>query len=245
MSESPSHSSFSSSPLGQTEREKTMNDESGAKFGLKPGELIHLSYGKSSLYRVLPVTVDDKVQGGVVKLPISLQSSAMRARFHEDGSLYVLGFRGWQTNAATECAFQRIRYNEGAVAGIPEKMEYTDKGIKLTFPVKLDAELAEDVTSYSAQRWDYVRGPMYGSGEFSVDNPDKEAMEKALKSESKNIHKRDSVKIESAKLSEDGKTVDLILEGMKPSMSLKVAYDLEDTDGEILKSEVHATVYGK
>ena len=215
----------------------------GAKFGLKAGELIHLSYGKSSLYRVLPVTKDGKLQGGVAKLPISLQSSAMRARFHVDGSLYVLGFRGWQTNAATECAFQRIRYNEGVVAGIPEKLEYTDKGIKLTFPVKLDAELAEDVTSYSAQRWNYVRGPMYGSGEFSVDNPDKEAMEKALKAESKNIRKRDTVKIESAKLSEDGKTVDLVLEDMKPSMSLKVSYDLEDTDGEILKSEVHATVY--
>jgi hypothetical protein len=217
----------------------------GAKFGLNPGELIHLSYGKSSLFRVLPVTEGGKLQGGVAKLPISLQSSAMRARFHGDGSLYVLGFRGWQTNAATECAFQRIRYNEGVVAGIPEKLEYTDKGIKLTFPVKLDAELAEDVTSYSAQRWNYVRGPQYGSGEFSVDSPDAEAMEKALKSESKNVRKRDSVKIESAELSADGMTVDLVLEGMKPSMSLKVSYDLEDTEGEILKSEVHATVYAK
>jgi hypothetical protein len=217
----------------------------GAKFGMKAGELIHLSYGKSSLYRVLPVMKNGKLQGGVAKLPIALQSSAMRARFHGDGSLYVLGFRGWQTNAATECAFQRIRYNDGVAAGIPEKLEYTDKGIKLTFPVKLDAELAEDPTSYSAQRWDYVRGPMYGSGEFSVDSPDQDAMEKALKSESKNHHKRDSVKIESAKLSADGKTVDLVIAGMKPSMSLKVSYDLEDTDGEILKNEVHATVYGK
>ena len=217
----------------------------GAEFGLDAGELIHLSYGQSSLYRVLPVTKDGKLQGGVAKLPISLQSSAMRARFHEDGSLYVLGFRGWQTNAATECAFQRIRHNEGVPIGIPEEMEYTDKGIRLTFAVKLDAELAEDPTSYSAQRWDYVRGPQYGSGEFSVDNPDKEAREKALTSESKNVRNRDNAEISSAKLSPDGKTVDLVIEGMKPSMSLKVSYDLEDTEGEILKSEVHATVYGK
>ena len=214
-----------------------------AKFGLKTGEMIHLSYGKSSVYRVLPVESKGRLQGGVVKLPISIQSSAMRARFHPDGSMYVLGFRGWQTNAATECAFQRIRFNEDVGLLLPEKLEYTEKGVKLTFPVELDSELAEDPTSYSAQRWDYVRSKQYGSGEFSVDSPDKEAMEKALTGESQGHRKRDNVKIESAKLSNGGKTVDLVIEGMKPSMSLKVSYDLEDTDGEILKSEVHATVY--
>lgn len=217
----------------------------GAKFGLKAGELIHLSYGQSSLYRVLPVNFNGRLQAGAVKLPIALQSSAMRARFHDDGSLYVLGFRGWQTNAATECAFQRIRYNPEVGLNIPEKLEYTETGVKLTFPVKLDAELAEDVASYSAQRWDYVRSEQYGSGEFSVDSPDKEAMEKAAKSESKGHRKRDKVTIGSAKLSADGKTVELVLEGMKPSMGLKVTYDLEDAEGGVLKSEVHATVYGK
>jgi hypothetical protein len=216
-----------------------------AKFGLKTGEMIHLSYGKSSLYRVLPVTFNGRLQAGAVKLPIQLQSSAMRARFHQDGSLYVLGFRGWQTNAATPCAFQRIRHNADVGIKIPEKLDYTDTGVKLTFPVELDAELAEDPTSYSAQRWDYVRSEQYGSGEFSVDHADKEAMEKAATSESKGHRKRDNVKIESAKLSPDGKTVELVLEGMKPSMSLKVGYDLEDLDGDLIKSEVHATVYGK
>lgn len=216
-----------------------------AKFGLKTDELIHLSYGKSSLYRVLPVVHNGKMQGGVVKLPVTLQSSAMRARFHQDGSLFVLGFRGWQTNAPTNCAFQRIRYNPEAGLKLPEKLEYTDTGVKIHFSTKLDEELATDITSYSAQRWDYVRGPQYGSGEFSVDTPDKEALEKALTAESQKHRKRDDVKISSAKLSKDGKVVELVLDGMKPSMSLKVAYDLEDTDGAVMIAEVHATVYGK
>ncbi|MFK7850741.1 MAG: DUF6797 domain-containing protein [Akkermansiaceae bacterium] len=216
-----------------------------ANFGLKTGELLHLSYGKSSIYRVLPVTRSGKLQGGVVKMPISLQSSAMRARFHGDGSMYVLGFRGWQTNAANKCAFQRIRYNEDAgPILLPNKLEYTDQGVKISFPVKLDEELAEDPTSFSVQRWDYVRGPQYGSGEFSVDKVDKEARELALKKESKKFRNRDTAKVESAKLSSDGMTVELKIEGMKPSMSLKVGYDLEDLDGEVLNSEVHMTVYG-
>ncbi len=217
----------------------------GAKFGIAPGTLLHLSYGQSSIFEVLTTPRGETVQGGVVKLPISLQSSAMRARFHEDGSLYVLGFRGWQTNAATECAFQRVRHNEQVVVPVPTKLEYTAKGIRLTFPTKLDAELAEDVSSYGAQRWNYVRGPQYGSGEFSVDKPDRDAEKLALEKESKDHHVRDTVKIESAKLLPDGQTVDIVLEGMKPAMTLKVTYDLEGKEGEVVKGEFVGTVYGK
>lgn len=214
-----------------------------AKFGLKAGELLHLSYGKSSIYRVLPVADRAKLQAGVVKLPIKLRSSAMRARFHPDGSLYVLGFRGWQTNAASEAAFQRIRYVPEAGLTLPEKLGYTKTGVTITFPSELDSELVEDTSSYSVQRWDYVRGPQYGSGEFSVDHPDTAAREQALAAESQKHRKRDNVNVVSAKLAADGKTVELELEGMKPSMSLKVGYDLEDKEGEVLNGEIHATVY--
>lgn len=216
-----------------------------ADFGLKTGEMLHLSYGKSSIYRVLPVEGRAKPQAGVVKLPIKLRSSAMRARFHPDGSLYVLGFRGWQTNAASEGAFQRVRYNPDGGLPVPEKLGYTKTGVTITFPAELDSELVEDTSSYAVQRWDYVRGPQYGSGEFSVDDPDTAAREQALAAESQKHRQRDDVKVISAKLAADGKTVELELEGMKPSMSLKVGYDLEDTDGEVLNGEIHATVYSE
>ncbi|MCX6953751.1 MAG: hypothetical protein NTV51_16490 [Verrucomicrobia bacterium] len=73
------------------------------------GEMLHLSYGKSSVFRVLREEVDGQVQGGVYKLPIDVSAAVMRARFHpKNGQLYVVGFRGWQTNGRD--AFQRIRY---------------------------------------------------------------------------------------------------------------------------------------
>ncbi len=216
----------------------------GANFGVAPGTMLHLSYGQSTVYRVLPVPRGkDRLQGGVVKLPITLQSSAMRARFQKDSSLYLLGFRGWQTNAATECAFQRVRYNPGVVVPVPEKMEYTPKGIRLKFPSKLDPELAQDISSYGAQRWNYVRGPQYGSGEFSVDHPDSAAEKLAMEKESKDHVVHDTVAIESARLLPDGQTVELGLAGMKPCMTLKVTYDLENTDGKVMAGEMHGTVY--
>ena len=217
----------------------------GANFGLAAGTLLHLSYGQSSVYRVLTAPRSNGgIQGGVVKLPITLQSSAMRARFHKDGSLYLLGFRGWQTNAATECAFQRIRHNPDAVVTVPEKLEYTATGIRLKFPTKLDPEFAQDVASYSSERWNYVRGPQYGSGEFSVDHPDLDAEKQALEKESKDVRKHDTVAIESAKLLADGQTVELALAGMKPAMTLKVTYDLEAKDANVIKGEFYGTVYG-
>lgn len=214
----------------------------GVKFGVNSGEMLHLSYGQSAVYRVLPQTVNGKLQGGVSKLPIKLQSSAMRARFAKDGSMYVLGFRGWQTNAATECAFQRVRYT-GKPTNVPDKYEVTKTGVRLHFAESLDEELVKDVSSFSSERWNYVRSVQYGSGEFSVDNPDKAAEEAATKKESKNVHKRDKVVVKSSKLLADGKTVELELEGMKPSMQLKVAYDLESKDGEIIKGDIHSSVY--
>jgi hypothetical protein len=64
----------------------------------------------------------------------------------------------------------------------------------------------------------------------------------ALSKESKEQHKRDTVKVSAARLLEDGKTVELDLEGHKPSMQLKVSWDLESTEGGVLKGDLHATV---
>jgi hypothetical protein len=94
------------------------------------------------------------------------------------------------------------------------------------------------------ERWNYVRGPQYGSGEFSVDHPDAAAEKMALEKESRDVRKHDLVKVEAAKLLPDGRTIELVLEGMKPSMTLSVGYDLEGVDAQVIQGEVNATVYG-
>ena len=68
-------------------------------------------------------------------------------------------------------------------------------------------------------------------------------MEKALLGESKKQKTRDTAKVLSAKLSGDKKTVELEIAGMKPSMSLKVSYDLEDEDGNVMIGNIHATIH--
>ena len=216
----------------------------GAKIGIPEGELLHLSYGKSSIYHVLREKIGEhKYQGFVAKLPLKLGSSAQRATFHPDGSLFVTGFRGWQTNAATEAAIQRIRFNEEAIFPLPTKVETTPTGLRLTFKHELDEELATDPGSFTAERWNYVRSKQYGSGHFSADNPDQEALALAKEKESKKHRVHDTVEVTAARLLEGGKTVEIDLAGHKPSHTLKVEYDLETVDGDEVFSTLHGTIH--
>ncbi|GHC50417.1 DUF6797 domain-containing protein [Roseibacillus persicicus] len=215
-----------------------------AKIGLSAGELIHLSYGQSSIYRVLSQELaGGQMQGGVVKLPITLSSSAQRAAFHPDGSLYVCGMRGWQTNAASEAGIQRVRYNEGTPLGLPESMSVKGKQLTLRFDLELDEELATDPESFAIKRWKYIRGRQYGSGQFSIDNPDVEAEENALKQESKGHKQQDDVEVASVELGADGRTVTLTIPSLKPAQQMQIAYDLESADGEVLVGTVYSTIH--
>ena len=183
------------------------------------------------------------MQGGVVKLPIRLSSSAQRADFHPDGSMYVVGMRGWQTNAAQEAGLQRVRRNPEALLSLPVNMKVEGELLTLSFDSPLDRELVEDLESFSIQRWNYVYGPQYGSGHFSVDEPDADARERAMKAESKNHRKQDQVEVSKVILSEDGQTLTLTIPSLKPADQMQIDYDLETTEGEVLINTVYATVH--
>ncbi|BDS05848.1 hypothetical protein NT6N_08880 [Oceaniferula spumae] len=213
-----------------------------SNWGLHPGELIHLSYGQSSLYRVLKQEVDSTMQGGVVRIPVKLHSSAMRARFHPDGSLYTLGFRGWQTNAATPEAFQRIRYN-GKTVTIPDQLKATEKGVYIRFEKELDAKSVADRFNFKVERWKYIRSRQYGSGEFSIDNPDLKAEEQALIQESAKYRKHDSVEVARSVLLADKKTLFLHIPSMKPAQQMSIRYKLKFADQTPADGEIINTVH--
>lgn len=211
------------------------------RFGPLNGDLLHLSYGTSSIYRVMKEEVNGQIQGGVVRLPVQLGSSAMRSRFNKkDGQLYVVGFKGWQTNAAKDAAFQRVRYT-GKKVNLPSGIEVKKDGVVLHFSCELERELAEDVTSYSVKWWNYLWGPQYGSGEFSVYKPDEKVLKTGLLKESKNHRKRDSVKVKSARLLKNRKSVFLEIE-MRQVMQMHIKTDLETVDGEELYFDIYNTV---
>ncbi|MEC5125758.1 cytochrome c [Verrucomicrobiales bacterium BCK34] len=210
----------------------------GSAWTEHAGRMLHLSYGKSSVYRTLIDEVDGQVQGGVYRLPIELTTAAMRGRFHpETGDLYLIGFRGWQTNGGG--GFQRIRYN-GANKPTPTGLKAHKNGLTLEFSAPLDPEVASDPRRYSISKWDYVWGPQYGSGRFSIDNYDDEARQKALSEFSKGAQNQiDSVPVRAASLLDDGKTVFLYIPDMTPAMQMEIKMDLAAAD----KTEFRETIW--
>jgi len=212
------------------------------RWGPYGGDMLHFSYGKSSIYKVMMETVDGQIQGGVFRIPVKLGSSAMRGRFSgKDGQLWVVGLRGWQTNAARLSALQRVRRTKAPV-NLPEALRVTDKGVYLTFTGDLDPELANDVESYSAEWWNYVWSRQYGSPEVSADNPDEKIVAKAQDTELKGHRKHDKVVIKSATLQSDKRTVFLEIPTIKPVMQMHLKMDLESADGREINLEVWNTI---
>jgi hypothetical protein len=195
-----------------------------------------MSYGTSSLFKVLKEEVNGQMQGGVVRFPVKFTSSAMRARFNtKDGQLYLSGLRGWQSNAAREGGFDRVRYT-GAPVCMPTGLNATPKGVKITFTNPLDPERAGSPDSYSVEVWNYKWTSNYGSGEYSTLPDSPEASKDPKK-------KHDPLTVKSAKLSEDGKSVFLEIDGMKPVMQMKILMRAAAADKSPATFDIYNTIH--
>lgn len=201
----------------------------GEKWGPFGGQMLHMSYGKCTLFNVLQETVDGVTQGGLVKFPIKFSSGIMRGRFSpKDGQLYASGLRVWQTDAAKDGGFYRVRYT-GQPITMPIGLKVTNTGIDLTFTAPLDEASAIDAQNFSVEQWNYLWTGAYGSPDVSALDPKKRG--------------RDLVLIKSLKLSPDKKTLSLELEDRVPAMQMKIRYKINSADGKTIDQEIYNTIH--
>ncbi|MDA7915775.1 sulfatase-like hydrolase/transferase [Verrucomicrobia bacterium] len=207
------------------------------KWGPFSGDLLHTSYGKCRLFKVMKEEVNGQVQGGVVQFPLNFESGVMRGRFSPfDGQLYIAGLRVWQSSGARFGAFHRVRYT-GKKVYMPSEMSVKKDGLEITFTEPLDRELAEDPESYAVDQWNYQWTQDYGSKMYSVKDSSKELGDKKQKT-----FGGEKVKVESVSLSKDGKTVFLKLEEVLPVMQMHVRFNLDAADGELVRGEIYNTI---
>jgi hypothetical protein len=199
-----------------------------AKWGPFKDKPIGLSYGKSSMFILLPEEVDGVPQAGLAFFPLNFASGVMRARFNpKDDQLYLSGMRGWQTNAAREGAFQRVRYT-GKPVYLPTSLHVQADAIVLGFDQPLDAATAGDVGNYALDQWNYLYSSAYGSKDYKVSDPKKEG--------------HDPVEVAAATLSADKKTVTLKIPGLAPVMQLRIKYKITAADQTAMNGEVYQTI---
>jgi type 1 glutamine amidotransferase/glucose/arabinose dehydrogenase len=201
----------------------------GDRWGPLEGQLLSFSFGQSSMMLVLREQVDGLWQGGVVPMKVGFASGAHRARFRpQDGQLYVVGTKGWVSNATRDGSLQRVRYT-GAKVHLPVELHAVAGGLRLRFLEPLDKEIAQDGDGWSAEQWNYLYSKEYGSKEWS-----------ALQS---NVEGHDALDIKAIHLSDDGRTVLLDMPALRPVMQLRLRYSLRASDGTPVKGELDATIH--
>jgi mono/diheme cytochrome c family protein len=198
-------------------------------WGPLGGQMLHFSYGQCRALLVLRELLSSgTVQGGSVDLPLTFASGAMRGRFSpHDGQLYVSGLKGWVSSAAQDGCLQRVRYT-GRPADLPVRVETLANGLAVTFSRPLDRSAAEDPGSYHLEQWNYKYSASYGSADYKVSDPRQEG--------------HDEVKLASATLLADGRTVFLEVPSVQPVMQLAVRYSLHSSDGRPLRHTIHYTI---
>ncbi len=201
----------------------------GDRWGPLQGRLLNFSFGRCTMQMVLREVVDGVPQGGIVPLRGRFVSGVMRGRFHpRDGQLYVTGSMGWVTSAVADGCFQRVRYT-GRRAYLPIALNAHANGLRIEFTEPLARDVAEDIASYDVEQWQYRYARSYGSEEYSVAHPDRVG--------------HDPVRVRSAHLLEDGKSVFLEIPGIAPVMQMHVSGALEAADGTDVPLEIFNTIH--
>ncbi|HUR46556.1 MAG TPA: DUF6797 domain-containing protein, partial [Candidatus Saccharimonadales bacterium] len=199
------------------------------KWGPLAGHLLFMSYGKCTLFEVMPEVVDGVHQGAMIQLPFRFSSGVMRGRVNpKDGQVYVCGLKGWQSSAARDGGFYRVRFT-GEPVRMPVEYQSSKLGVQLKFTCALDQKSATDPANYNVERWNYHWTGSYGSPEFSVTEPEQK--------------RHDKLEVQSVSLLPDGKTVVLKIADMRPADQIKIKYSVADVGGTQISQEVYATAY--
>ncbi len=207
------------------------------RWGPFSRDLLHLSYGKSTLFKVMKEEVDGQWQGAAVRFPLRFDSGVMRGRFNtHDGQLYLAGLRVWQSNGARFGAFHRVRYT-GKPVHMPTELKVAKDGIRITFTNPLDATTAVDDQNWAIDQWNYQWTQGYGSKLYSTKDPAKVVGDKR-----QGTFGGDPVAIKAIKLSEDKKTVHLLVDNLKPVMQSRIRFNIMAADKTVIKQEIFHTI---
>ena len=210
------------------------------KWGPFKGDLLHMSYGSCSLFKVMQEVVGGQPQAGAFRFPLNFESGIMRGHFSPlDGQLYVTGLRVWQSSGAKTGAFHRVRYTGKAVA-MPKEFHVKPNGLEITFTTELDAKTAADDGNWAVDQWNYNWTANYGSKMYSVSEPGKVIGDNKI---ANSKFGGEDMVVKSAKLSADKKTVFLEIEGgVKPVMQMRVRMNINASDGTPINLPIYNTV---
>jgi hypothetical protein len=203
--------------MGQSASEPRWDTTAG-KFGPFAGQCFVGDQMKSIVMRVFLEKVNGEYQGACFPFRRGMQCGVNRLLFSPDGSLYVgETARGWGSVGGRSEGLQRIVYT-GELPFEIYSMSITKDGFDLTFTKPVDAKsITPD--AFALKSFTHIYHSTYGSPEMDTQGE----------------------KIESVKVSEEGKRVSLIVPNRKPGRIYELnANGVKDLKGELL---LHVEAY--
>ncbi len=198
----------------------------GNKMGPLSENLIHFSFGRPGLLRVLFDTTANAIQGGITVIPGHYPAPTSKGTVNpRDGQLYIAGFNLWGSSSNGVSALLRLRYT-GKPSYMPNKFEAGTEGIVLQFDSEISKETAENPANFLVKRWNYLRTQEYGSGHYKLDG----------------TAGQESLPVLGSYLSADRKAVFLLVPNMAEVMQMEVTYNLTAGDGAPVKDGFWLTV---
>jgi putative heme-binding domain-containing protein len=186
------------------------------------GALLCLSYGYGKIFVVPHEVVQGQMQGGECALPIArFATGVMRGRFHPgNGQLYACGLYGWAGDQTQPGGFYRVRAT-GKPMFLPVGLYARESGMALKFTDPLDPSTATDRARYTAKVWSIRRTVNYGSDHYD-EHP---------------------LRITSASLSADGRTVVVEISELQPTRCMEITYKIRGGGGESVEGVIHNTIH--
>jgi putative heme-binding domain-containing protein len=185
-------------------------------WGPMQGQLLHFSFGMGSWFTVLRDEVNGQVQGAVLPMTGDFLSGAHRGRFSpSDGHLYVSGQQGWVSFTPDDGCFQRVRYT-GDSFKIATSFHLHENGVRITFAQPVDPTMVTNAKNHFAQCWNYRYSGAYGSREFSPSH--------------RGVPGHDPLKIASAHVLEDGRSIFLEIPEIQPVNQLHLRLRVNSDD---------------
>ena len=183
-----------------------------ARLGPLNDRLLVINFNQS---QVLQVFLDpDHRQGAVHRLPWRFPGPLLKGCVGGDGHLYLAGFNSWGTVTTERAGFYRVRWDgEAEQAPWPAEVRGFKQGLYLRFHTELPADAA-DLARWRLKRWNYLRGPGYGSPHYRRDG-------------SKG---QEEVWPSAARVSRDGKAVFLVVPDMRVVHQMEARWSLSDRE---------------
>lgn len=149
------------------------------RFGPLNDTLIHTSYSRLSVFYVLTQNLSAHPNGFAIRFDFPFHTGVMRPRVNPaDGQLYVVGQKGWDTQAPDDGGLYRIRYVP-KTARLIDSVKATKQGLELScttdlktnaISVKNVAVLREDEKETRPIKLAGVR--VLGPRQIAIDLPD-------------------------------------------------------------------------